>query len=223
MFFILDPGPEQFEITVHDLKQIVEIMREPGGELTDCLHLLGLLRRLFALSPPRHIELACEEMQKLAASVINRSDKDRIPERRPIALVVQYLEGDRLAVRDCRPEVRDKLAIGLRPLQETAVPPENLGLFIAGQIEEGLVREDDRIIGNVRIGQDHRHPGHLDCGEEDIASLVEARMGQRGFASMIAKSGPSRRFGPARSGVELLMICHAVNSLHFARLAGGSS
>ena len=49
---------------------------------------------------------------------------------------------------------------------------DDVRLRIPGQPFEGVVAEDDRAIVLVRIGQDHRHPAHLDGGEEDILTAI---------------------------------------------------
>jgi hypothetical protein len=68
------------------------------------------------------------------------------------------------------------LPIGVRPLEEAAVAPEHLVFRVAGQVLEGTVGEDDRIVRQVGIGEDDRHPGHLDGGEEHAAPLIKTRV-----------------------------------------------
>jgi len=49
-------------------------------------------------------------------------------------------------------------------------------LFVEGEVEEGAVDEDDRVVRLARIGHDHRHARHFDGGEEDVAAVFEAAL-----------------------------------------------
>jgi len=59
-------------------------------------------------------------------------------------------------------------------LQEAAVAPQHLVLLVAGQVLERPIGKHDRVVGQVGVGEDHGHAGHLDLGEEHVSTVVEA-------------------------------------------------
>nr|WP_308237912.1 hypothetical protein [Phenylobacterium sp. J426] len=78
------------------------------------------------------------------------------------------------------------------PLQEPAVAAQHLVLPVAGEVEEGAIDEGDRVVRLARVGDHHRHPGHLDGGEEDAAALVEAALGDGGLLPVALAAAPQR-------------------------------
>ena len=63
-----------------------------------------------------------------------RRDEDRIPKGGAIALVIQDLERNRLAMLHRLPQIGHRAAICVGPLQEPAVAPDNLAFLIARQV-----------------------------------------------------------------------------------------
>ncbi|CAA9532408.1 MAG: hypothetical protein AVDCRST_MAG91-3086, partial [uncultured Sphingomonadaceae bacterium] len=57
------------------------------------------------------------------------------------------------------------------------------------------VAECDRIVGEVGIGQDHRHARHLDRREEDVAPRVQPRLRDRAFLPMLRHHAARRAEG----------------------------
>ncbi len=64
--------------------------------------------------------------------------------------------------------------IGQRPLQKAAVAAEDLVPRIAGEAAERRIGEDDRVIQQTRIGDDHGHPRRPDGGREGIGAAAGA-------------------------------------------------
>jgi hypothetical protein len=145
-------------------------MREPAGELAERFHPLRAAQRVLRLATPRHVELAAEMVQQLAVRIEDRRDEQRVPERPAVLLVVQHLDRDVGAVPQRGAHHRNRLGIGAGPLHEPAVAPHHLLGRVAGELEEGVVGEDDRVVRQVRVGDQHRHAGHLDSREEDVVA-----------------------------------------------------
>ena len=195
----------QVDIARDHLQQIVEVMRQPGGQLADRLHLLRLAEGLFGRAPPRHVQLAGEEIDELAMIVEHRRDEHCVPEGRSVALVVQDFQRDRLAPRHRVAQVGDRGAIGVCALQEPAVAADDLAFLITGQVQERLVGEDDGIVVLPRVGQDHRHARHLQRREEDGAALFQPGLGHgRAFPVMagpVAGRAERCRIGQVAGGL----------------------
>ena len=60
---------------------------------------------------------------------------------------------------DGRADAGDRSGIGVGPLQEPAVPAEHLAVGHTGELLEGLVDEDERLVGTTHVGD-----GHAACG-----------------------------------------------------------
>ena len=56
------------------------------------------------------------------------------------------------------------ISIGVGPLQEATVAPEDIRTLIAGQVTEGVVAVDDGAVREIGIRQHHRHARELDRG-----------------------------------------------------------
>ena len=159
-------------------------MREAGGKLADRLHLLGLAERILGGAPARHVKLAGEEIQQLAFSIVDRADEQRVPEGSTVLAVVQDFGAERAVGVQRIADMLNRLPVGPGALQEAAVAPDHFTFGIAGQVEEGAVREDNGVIRDIRVGNDHRHPRHLDGGEEHVAPLGEAGPADPAFEPM---------------------------------------
>jgi hypothetical protein len=160
-------------------------VRRACGELPDRLHLLRLAERLLAVAAAGHVKLAGELIGELAILVVHRADEQRVPERRAVALVVEQFGRHRAAFQHRLADFGHRFAVGHRALQETAVAAEDLAFLIAGEVKKRLVGEHDRIVVLVGVGQDHRHPRHLNRREEHIAAYFQARVRDDAFAPMI--------------------------------------
>jgi hypothetical protein len=174
---IVPLGRHPLEATVDHVQQVVEVVGQPCRELADGFHLLRLPKLLLALAPVRHVELAGEEVDDLAFGVVYRTHEHRVPERRAVPAVVQDLQCGGPAFKEGFPELPDVIRVGARALQEAAVAAEDFAFLVAGQVQEGVVGEHDGCVVLARVGQDHRHPGHLDGGEEDATAVAQVRIG----------------------------------------------
>jgi hypothetical protein len=72
--------------------------------------------------------------------------------------VVLNVDLDGFDASDSLADLRDGRGIGLRPLEETTVAAEYLRPAIPAEPAERVVGEDDRVVGQAWIGDDHRHP-----------------------------------------------------------------
>ncbi len=129
----------------------------------------GLRDRLgLPLPEAREVELAAEEEQQFAVRTEHGADVQLVDEGAAVAPVVQQLHHDVASRGDGGPDAGDVGRVGRRPLKEAAIAPDQLLRRVAGEFQEGAVGEDDRIVGQVRIGDDHRHPGLVGGGEQEV-------------------------------------------------------
>jgi hypothetical protein len=132
---------------------------------------------------------------ELAVLVVDGANEQRVPERRSVALVVEHLGRDGAAFLHRLADFGHRLAAGHRALQKPAVAAQDLALLVAGKVEKRLVGEHDWIVVLVRIGQDHRHPGHLNCREEHVSALFETGVRDDAFAPMVHPGRAAHRVG----------------------------
>ena len=127
---VLDPVIDFRELGLHRFEPCVLVVRVPRA-------------------------LGAEEVLDLAA-LHQRRDRQAVEKRGPVGAVVGDLDRDVLAGRDRRPDARDPVEFGFRPLQEPAVAPDDRLHRIAGQLGEGGVGINDRVVGEVGVGQHQR-------------------------------------------------------------------
>ena len=173
---MLGAGAQQgdFEVAVDDLQQVVEVVGHAGRELADGLHLLRLQPGFLVVAALGDVHLRSEEVEQFALLVEDGAEEQGVPERRAVGLVVHDVDRHRALFLDRAVQLGHGGAVGVGPLQETAVAAQDLLDGIAGQVDEGAVGEHDRIVFLARIGDQHRHAGHLDRGEEDVAAVLQA-------------------------------------------------
>ena len=192
------------EVAQDHLEGVVEVVREARGQLADRLHLLRLPEDVLGVAPPRHVELRGEEVEELAVLAEDRADEQRVPERRAVLAVVEDLDRDRPRLGQGLLDLADGAAVGERALEEAAVPAVDLFAAVAREVEKGAVGEGDGVVGPVRIGDDHRHPGHLDGGEEHVAAVVEAGAADVPLLPVLDRRAAGRAVGvglvPAEGG-----------------------
>ena len=117
------------------------------------------VRVLLGVLAIRHVELRGEVELQLAVLVGDGAEVERVPEGGAILAVVEQVDGDRRARFDGVTHERYAFLVRLRPLQETAVAAHDLVAPIAAEAKERFVAKYDRIVGQARIGDDHRHAG----------------------------------------------------------------
>ena len=166
---------------------VIDLLQEP------------VLRGLQALdfAKFRDVDLGGEDVEKAPLVVVNRAKAQLIPEGGAVLAVVEDFD---LEIFFLTQRFADGVYGGGRcalALQEAAILADRLVRRIAGQLEERLIGEHDRIIGSPGIGHHHRHPGPLD---RDRRKRVSIRMGDvaRGGAEDRHASGVTVRCSMVR-------------------------
>ena len=151
------------------LAQVLRIA--PVGDLDSQARLVALEARQ-PLTFHRHVDLARKKIGDVAAFVEDWRDQQPVPEHLAATPIVAQVDLDRTPRVDRRPHPGDLRRIGRGPLQEAAITADELARRIAGQTAEAVVDEDDRIVGQARIGDAHRHPGCANGGDERVGADV---------------------------------------------------
>ncbi len=121
-----------------------------------------------AIALDGHVDLAGEEIREVAGGVADRCQQQPVPERRAVLAMVADVDFYRAGRTHRRPDPGDNLRVGFRTLEEAAVAADDLLPGVAAQAAEGVVGEDDGIIVQPRVGDDHRHAGSPHGGDERI-------------------------------------------------------
>eukprot|EP00567_Pseudictyota_dubia_P012195 CAMPEP_0197438338 /NCGR_PEP_ID=MMETSP1175-20131217/5368_1 /TAXON_ID=1003142 /ORGANISM="Triceratium dubium, Strain CCMP147" /LENGTH=147 /DNA_ID=CAMNT_0042968049 /DNA_START=127 /DNA_END=566 /DNA_ORIENTATION=- len=80
-------------------------------------------------------------------------DEKLVPERSAVGLVVEEAGGTLRAVRDGRSDDVHGLLVGAGPLQEPAIPAQDLIAAVSREFVKTLARVHDRIVRQARVGQ----------------------------------------------------------------------
>ena len=167
-FRAVQVDPQDIQVADHHLQQVVEIVGDAAGELTQGFHLLRLAQGVFGVAAAGDVQLRGEEIAQLARGIEHRRDEQRIPEGRAVLAVIQQLDVAVALLADGVADLGDVLLASVGSLQEAAIATQHLVQGITCGTQEGLVGKDDRVIRLVRIRHDHRHPGLLHGGKEDV-------------------------------------------------------
>ncbi len=146
---------------------------------------MSLIRPWLILAEAGRVELTAEVVEHVAVGAQHRADVQLVDERGAVAPVVQKIESDVAAVAERIPDALHLRRVSVRSLEEAAVASDQLVGAVTGQLLEGAVDEDDRIVRLVRIGEDHRHPGLLDRRQQLVVPC-------RGGADGTAERGAGR-------------------------------
>ncbi|GJD95637.1 hypothetical protein OCOJLMKI_2850 [Methylobacterium iners] len=161
-----------------------------------------------ALPLQRHVELAGEEVGQLAGGVVDRRHEQPVPERRTVLAVVADVGLNGARRGDGLAELLHDGRIGLRSLQEAAVAPHDLVAIVAGQAAERVVDEDDWVVGQPRVRDDHRHARGVHGRDEGINPPIRTRYlgaDPRLVPFDLLRNRPRvRRFGEVTHGAEAL-------------------
>jgi hypothetical protein len=65
------------------------------------------------------------------------------------------------------------LRAGVLAEEEEVVLPQHIVLLVAAHPHEGIVGVDDRVAGDLRVGDHHRHAGGLDRGDEGAIARLD--------------------------------------------------
>nr|WP_245496697.1 hypothetical protein [Lichenibacterium ramalinae] len=144
-----------------------------SGHLRGECHVVALQSRQ-TVPFGRDVDLAGEEVAQGAVGTVDRCRQEPIPEARAVSTRVLDLDLDGLGNGYGGPDAGHRVGIRVGALQETAVPTEDLRTRVAGQPAEGVVGEDDRVIGQAWVRYHHGHACGLDRGEERVFAEVRA-------------------------------------------------
>ncbi len=147
---------------------------QPVGDLR---HQGGVvdLETLEPLALDRDVDLACEEIGQPTLCVADRRHQEPVPKRLAGLAVIENVGAHRHGSVDRGPDLRHRRGIRVGSLQEAAVAPEDLFARVVAQTAEGVVDEDDRVVGKPRVRDHHGHAGRPDGRGERIRTPVAAR------------------------------------------------
>ncbi len=97
---------------------------------------------------------------------------EAVPEQRAVLAVVAQVDLDRGRCAYRRTDLRHRLGVGFRSLQEAAVAAQDLVARVAGEPAERVVGEHHRVVVLARVGDDHRHAGRPHRRHERIRAVV---------------------------------------------------
>ena len=100
------------------------------------------------------IDLPAQEKDDVPAHVVQRRDVQQVPEGLAVLPVVQQQLDALAAAVDRDLDPLHALHVCMAALQEAAVARDDVGARVAGHFDEAVAREDDRVVGFGRVGQD---------------------------------------------------------------------
>ena len=115
----------------------------------------GLHRLALSTDPGGHVVLDADECQQLAFGIEHRRAAQFIDEALAVAPVVNQLDGYRTRLGYRAAQQVGGRGVGARPLQEAAVTAQNFLRRVAGDLQEGGVCENNRAVGQIRVGDHH--------------------------------------------------------------------
>ncbi|NKJ08290.1 hypothetical protein FHT29_005300 [Rhizobium sp. SG741] len=186
-------------------KQRASLQRRLKGRGVFCHLRLRLMARSRQVSFPAldrcEIELGRKEIDDCPCLVPDGADEYRVPKRSAVFSIIEDIDSNIVAGRDALSDPRYRCFVSLWTLQETAIAPDYLVISVARQPSESLVAEDDRIVGLVRIGDDHWHAGCLERGRKWILAYMSGDETVAGVAGigpiliLFLHGGPARLSG----------------------------
>jgi len=118
-----------------------------------------------------HVELRGDKIARLAGLVPYRSNRETIPERRPIALVIEQIKFDRLLGQDSFPYRVNIARIRIGPLHKSAITADDVGRRKASQFFESGIDVNDRIVRQSRVANCHGGAGDTEGSKKGSRSL----------------------------------------------------
>src|SRR3954452_16876125 len=112
----------------------------PPGELTTCAY-----------------QTLAEGTGDTALAVVQGTGEQHRPERFAVLPILEDLDRIVAPLVDGGLVLPNCISVGLLAVRKMRVLPEQLVLGVAGQLDEGLICEDDRIAGQGGVGDEHRH------------------------------------------------------------------
>jgi hypothetical protein len=126
----------------------------------------------------RHIDLGREIINDPPGVVAHGADVQLVPERGAVLSVIEQFDGEAATLGDGGPKLGDGLDRGVRPLQEAAVAPDDLGVEVTGEIQECLVGQHDGIVGLTGVRDDDGHSGPFE-GDGRQLPPIDHHLGRR--------------------------------------------
>ena len=114
---------------------------------------LALRRHILSIGALAHIALDAQEALQAVFAVIERCDHQTIEKFRSVGPIVENVDRDILLLAQRLADQPRMVRIGVVALKKPTIPPDRSGCGIAGDLLEGAVGVDDRIVGDVWIGQ----------------------------------------------------------------------
>ena len=121
--------------------------------------------------------------------VANRADEQRGPKTRSVLAPVTYLGLTVGMASECSFDLRLRVRSGAASHQRFEACAEDLLTVEPGQSEEGIVGENDRVLGLQRVGEKHRHAS-LFGRDHEWAKLIPKSLDIRFGALLIRRSIP---------------------------------
>ena len=172
-----------------------------------------------ALALQRHVDLAREEIGQDAVRVADGRHQQAVPERLARLAMVADVDLDRPAGLHGLADADHRPGIGLGALQEAAVAADDLLARVAGQAAEGIVDEDDRVVGQAGVRDHHGHARGAHGRREGVGLGVDAGdlgddvvgvVGLAGPVGQLAQAGDLRLgLGDAPEEALLVGLAHA--------------
>src|SRR5215213_4629493 len=106
-----------------------------------------------------------------ALPVVERAGEQHGSKRSAVFAVLQDLQGLIPACADRSLILLNSRGVGVLPVHEMRILPEQFVDRVAGQLDEGLVGKGDGVAGQGRVGNQHRHAGHP-YGFDEHAALL---------------------------------------------------
>ena len=116
--------------------------------------LLHLSELLLQIPTRRHVGLNAHEVREATSRIVDRGNREFIPESCSILSAVEQLDGARLPKPDRITQAHDRRGIGIGTLEKAAVQANRIARFVAGDALEPRADVDDRIVGQIRVGDD---------------------------------------------------------------------
>ena len=110
-------------------------------------------------------------LMPVSIGVAHRADDKLVPERRAILAIVQQFELDMIIIANERfAKLIDISWVCIWALEKAAIAADDFFGGVAGEIKEGEIGKNDRVVRLVRIAHDHRHARALDGYQRKFAA-----------------------------------------------------
>ncbi len=140
---------------IDDAEKVVEIVGHAAGQSPDGLHLLGLAQLFLQVSSVRDVYLHSDEVGESFLFVLDRRNRQFGPEGGAVLPVIEQFDRGGPFLTNGLANFGDGPGIGVRALEKAAITAEDFFLCIAGECQETGTGVDNRIVGQVGVGDDN--------------------------------------------------------------------